>query len=304
MLNDIEKMDLIGQSLFIHYSKQYIIARETGRLDDNLSQTRALLYLFENDRSIFLRALESKRCFKKIELLNLEEVLYNAETDALTTKSWIDVQIGIPGKNFYQKYVKFQKYITTPAAGALCEKKLIRYKDLVCKLSKGKLRWIDNQSSTKTNVAPYWPTGFINGQVNLTEAKKRISDYFEEDSKATSSSPEDMIKFVQRTSYPGLFNFESEPKLSKCKERLALGQQAGKILAKYTVSVDNIKPDPDWTITTDINGELIVNQKFKGQVFLVPVKLTVSQGDYTEIGPIKFRHLAILDGIVYRFSAC
>ena len=70
------------------------------------------------------------------------------------------------------------------------------------------------------------------------------------------------------------------------------------------MSVENIEPDPDWIITSDINGELIVNQKFKGQVFLVPVKLSVSQGDNTEIGPIRFRHVAIIDGVVYRFSAC
>ena len=304
MLNDIKRIDSDGESLFAKYSELYMIARETGKLEDNLIQTRALLHLFENDRSIFFRALESRKCFTKIELSNLEEVLYNAETDALTVKSWIDAQIGIPGQNFYQKYVRFQKYITTPAAWALCGKKQEKYRNLVCKLYKGKLRWVDTQSSTKTNTEPTWPTGFINGQVNLDEAKKRISDYFEEDSKATSLSPEDMMKFVQKTSYPGLFDFKSEPKLTKCKERLELGQQAGKILAKYIVSVENIEPDPDWIITSGINGELIVNQKFKGQVFLVPVKLSVSQGDNTEIGPIRFRHVAIIDGVVYRFSAC
>jgi hypothetical protein len=304
MLQDIKTIDATGVKIFNQYTKDYSVARKSGTIDENLTQTRSLLELYENDRTLFLRALESKKCFTATEILNLEGSLANAEADAISVKSWLDVLIGIPGKKFYSSYLELPKYLAKPIAWNFCEKKGVKYKTLTCKTHEGKLRWVDSSYTPSETSTPGWPTDFIEGKVNLIEAKKRIRKYFEENSVVAGTNGAASVDFMKRTSYPGLFNFEAEPKLTACKDFAALQDKAGSFKIKYVLSEDNIKPDPDWVISDGSQGSLIVNQKFQGQVFSVPVRIEISQGDWSDPGTFAYRHVALIDGIVYRFSAC
>jgi hypothetical protein len=304
MLLDVKKIDIAGLKIFNQYSKEHTLARKTGLVEDNLNQTISLLELYENDRSLFLRALESKKCFTPTEIFNLEGTLANAEADAISVKSWIEVLTGIPGRRFYSGYSELPKYLSTPIAWNFCEKKGAKYKTLTCKTNAGKLRWIDISYSPNQPSTPSWPTDFIDGQVNLIEARKRIVEYFEENSIAASTNGAVSVEFMKRTSYPGLFNFEAEPKITACKDFAALQDRAGVVKIKYVVNLDGIKPDPDWVISDGSRGELIVNQKFTGQIFTVPVRIEISQGEFSDQGTFAFRRVAIINGAVYRFSGC
>jgi len=304
MLIDVKNLDASGLKIFNQYSKEHTLARKSGLMEDNLNQTRSLLELYENDRSIFLRALESKKCFTATEILNLEGSLANAEADAISVKSWLDVLTGIPGVKFYSSYLELPKYLAKPQAWNFCEKKGAKYKTLTCKTNQGKLRWVDVSYSPNEPSTPTWPTDFINGQVNLIEAKKRITKYFDENSIAAGTNGAASVEFMKRTSYPGLFNFDVEPKLTACKDFAILQDKAGAFKIKYVVNLDGIKPDPDWVISDGSKGELIVNQKFTGQIFSVPVRIEISQGDWSDPGTFAFRHIAIINGAVYRFSGC
>lgn len=304
MFLDVKKLDATGLKIFNQYSKEYTLARKSGLTEDNLNQTRSLLELYENDRSLFLRALESKKCFTPTEILNLEGSLANAEADAISVKSWIEVLTGIPGKKFYSSYLELPKYLAKPQAWNFCEKKGAKFKTLTCKTNQGKLRWVDASYSPNQPSTPSWPTDFIDGQVNMIEAKKRITAYFDENSIAAGATGTTSVEFMKRTSYPGLFNFDVEPKLTACKDFAALQDKAGAFKIKYVINLDGVKPDPDWVISDGSRGELIVNQKFKGQIFLVPVRIEISQGDWSDPGSFAFRHVAIINGSVYRFSGC
>ena len=304
MLQDIKNLDATGLKIFTQYSKEYSLARKTGLTADNLIQTRSLLELYENDRTLFLRALESKKCFSATEILNLEGSLANAEADAISVKSWIEVMTGIPGQKFYSSYLELPKYLAKPTAWNFCEKKGAKSKSLTCKTYQGKLRWVDAAYSPNQQSTPSWPTDFIDGQVNMIEAKKRILKYFEENSVVASTSGAVSVDFMKRSSYPGLFDFDAEPKITACRDFAALQDKAGSFKIKYVVSGENIKPDPDWVITDSSRGELIVNQKFKGQVFSLPVRIEISQGDWSDPGTFSYRHVALINGVVYRFSAC
>lgn len=304
MLIDIKNLDSTGKALFNQYAKDYESARKLGTTESNLLQTRSLLELYENDRSIFLRALEAKKCLTKTEIANLEESLANSQADALTVKSWIDVMTGIPGKKYYSGYLDLPKYLTTPQNWKLCEKKGSKYKTMVCKTYEGKLRWVNTIKSVETSTTPSWPTNFIDGQVNLIEAKSRITKYFEDNSIVAGTNGAASVDFMKRTAYPGLFNFDAEPKLTACRDFAALQDKAGALRIKYVVNLDEVKPDPDWVISDGSRGELIVNQKFNGQIFSIPVRIEISQGDWSDPGKFSFRHVAIIDGVVYRFSAC
>jgi hypothetical protein len=304
MLQDIKNLDATGLKIFTQYSKEYSLARKTGLTADNLIQTRSLLELYENDRALFLRALESKKCFTATEILNLEGSLANAEADAISVKSWIEVLTGIPGQKFYSSYLELPKYLAKPTAWNFCEKKGVKFKTLTCKTYQGKLRWVDVAYSPNQQSTPSWPTDFIDGQVNLIEAKKRIEKYFEENSIAASTNGAASVEFMKRTSYPGLFNFDVEPKLTACKDFAALQDSAGVVKIKYVVNMDGIKPDPDWVITDGSRGELIVNQKFAGQIFAVPVRIEITQGDFNDQGTFAFRRIAMIKGAAYRFSGC
>ncbi len=304
MLIDVENLDKTGLEIFKRYSYEYDLARKTGSTEDNIRQTRSLLELTENDRSLFMRALESKKCFTKTEILNLESPLANAEANSISLKSWIDVGTGIPGKKFYSSYLALPQFLKKPQAWNFCEKKGTKFKSLVCKTYQGKLRWVDESFSPDEPGTPSWPTDFIDGQVNMIEAKKRISEYYEENSIVASTSGAASVEFMKRTSYPGLFDFDAEPKLTACREFAALQDKAGKVKIKYVVNLDAIKPDPDWVIPDSSKGELIVNRKFAGQIFSVPVRIEISQGDWSDPGSFAFRRLAIINGLVYRFSGC
>ena len=304
MLLDVKNLDSSGLKIFNQYSKEYALARKSGLTEDNLNQTRSLLELYENDRSLFLRALDSKKCFTPTEILNLEGSLANAEADAISVKSWIEVLTGIPGKKFYSSYLELPKYLSKPIAWNFCEKKGAKYKTLTCKTNAGKLRWVDVSYSPNEPSTPSWPTDFIDGQVNMIEAKKRILKYFEENSVVASTSGAVSVDFMKRSSYPGLFDFDAEPKLTACRDFAVLQDKAGSFKIKYVVSEENIKPDPDWVITDSSKGELIVNQKFKGQVFSLPVRIEISQGDWSDPGKFSYRHVALINGVVYRFSGC
>lgn len=304
LLVDIKQLDSSGRKLFSQYSKLYAVARETNTQNANIDQTRALLELLENNRSSFLRALESQKCFGKTELLNLRETLENINSDTGTVKSWLDAQIGIPGRNFYLEYVDLPKYITTPQAFHFCASKGAKFRELVCKIYNGKLRWISSKFPPESNREITWPTGFIEGQVNLIEAKNRIIKYFDENSKVFSASGEEAVEFMKRTSYPGLFDFNSDQMLNKCREYRDLQENARPIRVKYYVSTEDIKPNPDFIIVDGSQGQKILNTKFSGQVFLVPVRLEFNKGDVSDPGIAQIRRLAIIDGDVYRFSAC
>ena len=149
-----------------------------------------------------------------------------------------------------------------------------------------------------------WPSDFIEGKVNLIEAKKRIVKYFEENSTVASTSGAASVEFFKRTSYPGLFDFNKEPKLSACKDFAALQDKASGYKIKYVANIDGIKPDQEWVLTDASRGELIINQKFNGQVFAVPVRIESSQNEWNDPGTWQVRHVAILGGEVFRFSAC
>jgi hypothetical protein len=304
MLLDVKSLDASGFKLFKRYSKDYELARKSGSVEANLLQTRSLLELYENDRSVFLRALESKKCFTKTEIMNLEGSLANAEADAISVKSWIDALIGIPGKKFYSGYVELPKFLAEPSPWNFCDKKGAKSKSLTCKSHKGKLRWVDNSYNASEPGEASWPTDFIDGYVNMIEARKRIAKYFEENSVVAGANGAASVEFMKRTSYPGLFQFDTEPKLSACKDFQDLQDKAGAFRIKFVVSLDAVKPDPDWVISDGSRGELIVNRKFKGQVFSVPVRTEISQGDWSDPGSISYRHVTIIDGSVYRFSAC
>jgi len=304
MLNDIKQLDSSGRNLFQQYSKSYSAARDSGSQVANIVQTRALLELLENDRSTFLRALESPKCFNKTELLNLKETLKNTSDDARTVKSWLDVQLGIPGRNFYQRYIEFSKYITTPSAFSYCPKAGQKYKDLICRMTNGELRWQNREFSINSSRDVTWPTGFIDNQVNLIEAISRIVKYFEENSRVFSSSGIEAVEFMKSTSYPNLFDFNSDQMIKKCNDYIVLQDAARPIRVKFNVSVEGIKPDPDFVIVDGAQGQRILNTKFSGQVFSVPVRLEVNKDEISDPGTVLIRRVAIINGLVHRFSVC
>ncbi len=304
LLIDINRLDSLGKKIHSKYSKEYLVARKSNSQIENVIQTRSLLELYENDRSLFLRALENRKCFTKTELLNLEESLRNIDSDSAVVKSWLDAKIGIPGRNFYQSYLELPKFLATPQEWQHCEKRSKKYKDLICNLYNGKLRWISSKISVDSAQEVTWPTGFIEGQVNLIEAKIRIVNYFDENSRVFSSSGEEAVDFMKKTSYPGLFDFDSEPMISQCREFKDLQDRARPILVKYSVSVEGVKPDPNFVIADGSRGQQILNTELGGQVFSVPVRLEVSKGDYSEPGSVFIRRISIINGDVYRMSAC
>ena len=304
MLIDVKKIDSVGMKLWSNYSRDYGVARKSELTEDNLIQTRTLLELYENDRTLFLRALESRKCFTSTEINNLKMFLNNTTADAVSVKSWIDVGLGIPGKKFYSSYIELPKYLSQPMSWNYCEKKGAKYKTLTCKTYEGKLRWVEAGFNPKNVGEPTWPTDYIDGKVNLIEAKKRIAKYYEDNSTAFNTNSSAALDFMRRTSYPGLFNFDIDPKLTACKDFAALQDKASAFKVKFVTLKENIKPDQDWVIPDGTHGELIVNQKFKGQVFVVPLRAEISQGDWSDPGTFGNRHVAIIDGDVYRFSAC
>lgn len=304
LLIDISRLDSLGKRIHNKYSKEYLLARKSNSQTENVIQTRTLLELYENDRSLFLRALENRKCFTKTELLNLEESLRNIDSYSTVVKSWLDAKIGLPGRNFYQSYLELPKFLATPQEWQHCERRSKKYKDLICNLYNGKLRWVSSKIPVDSAQEVTWPTGFIEGQVNLIEAKIRIVNYFDENSRVFSSSGEEAVDFMKKTSYPGLFDFNSEPMITQCTEYKNLQDRARPILVKYFVSVEEVKPDPDFVIVDGSRGQQILNTKLGGQVFSVPVRLEISKGDYSEPGSVFIRRISIINGDVYRISAC
>ena len=303
MLISIAKLDE-GQKLNLSsYSQKYKKARESQTVEDNLSQTRALLELFESDRTIYLLALENKKCFSTTELKNIEVALKNTTDDAETVRNWIYVKTGIPGKNFYDKYVPFAKSITTPVALSLCPKLGKKFQTLTCVNRKGKLLWIDS-ANPSGNYESYWPTDFIDGYVNWRGAANRIYEFLEKLSVASSTDGLTSVQFQKDRAYPGLFDFNSEPKLSACQKFIDLQNNAGKLEVKYTADFSSLIPDSEWRIEKSSNGELLVNQKLTGQIFSVLLKVDVSQGTFVSKGEYSTKRFALIKGEVYRFSAC
>jgi hypothetical protein len=303
MLANIAKLDERQRIAFSSYSQKYRKARETNNTEDNLLQTRALLELFENDRSIYLLALENKKCFSRTEVKNTEVALKNTTDDAETVRSWIFVKTGIPGKNFYNKYVPFAKSITTPMALSVCPKLGQKFKTLTCKNQNGKLLWIDS-ANPSGDYESYWPTDFIDGYVNWRGAANRIYEFLEKLSIASSTDGSTSVQFQKASSYPGLFDFNAEPKLSACQKFIDLQNNAGKIDVKYTADFSSLIPDPDWKVENSPNGELLVNQKLSGQIFSVLLKVDISQGTFVSKGEYSTKRFGLINGAVYRFSAC
>jgi len=303
MLTTIAKMDIKQKSALSSYSQKYKAARESKNIEDNMSQTRALLELFENDRTIFLLALENKKCFSKTEIENLEIALKNTTDDAETVRNWLYVKIGIPGKNFYSSYIPFAKDITTPRVLSPCPKLGQKFKTLTCKKKNGKLIWIDS-ANPSGEYASYWPTDFIDGFVNWRGAADRVYKFFDQLSVAVSTDGPTSVQFQKDHVYPGLFDFNSEPKLSSCQKFSEAQSNVGKIEIKYTADISSLIPDPDWQIVSAPNGELLINQKFTGQIFSVLLKVDISQGTFVSNGTYSIKHIAIINGEVYRFSAC
>jgi hypothetical protein len=303
MLKNISKLDEKQKSAFSSYSQKYKIARESKSIEDNMSQTRALLELFENDRTIFLLALENKKCFSKTEIENLEIALKNTTDDAETVRNWIYVKIGIPGKNFYSSYIPFAKDITTPRVLSSCPKLGQKFKTLTCKKKNGELIWIDSANPIG-KYESWWPTDFIDGYVNWREAADRLYEFLEQLSLASSTDGPTSVQFQKDRAYPGLFDFNSEPKLSACQKFIDLQNNAGKLDVKYTADFSSLISDPEWKIESSPNGELLTNQKFKGQIFSVLLKVDITQGAFVNNGTYSIKHIAIINGEVYRFSAC
>ena len=303
MLSEMAKFDLKQSKALSSYTQKYKTARETKNVDDNLAQTRALLELYENGRSIYLLALENKPCFSKTEIENLNVALKNFSDDAETVRNWIDIKIGIPGKNFYNKYVPFAKSITTPMVLSACPKLGQKYKTLTCKIKNGELTWIDS-AKPSGEYGIYWPTDFIDGYVNWRGAADRVSKFFEQLSVAASTDGPTSFKFQKDHTYPGLFDFTSEPKLSACQKFIDAQGNVGKIDVKYTADISSLIPDPEWIIKTATNGELLLNQKLEGQIFSVLLKVDITQGTFVSNGSYSIKRIAIINGEVYRFSSC
>jgi hypothetical protein len=303
MLTSIAKLDERQKIALSSYSQKYKKARESKSIEDNLSQTRALLELFENDRTIYLLALENRKCFSKTEIKNTEVALKNTTDDAETVRSWIHVKMGIPGKNFYKKYVPFAKSITTPMVLSICPKLGQKFQTLTCKNQKGKLLWIDS-ANPSGDYESYWPTDFIDGYVNWRGAANRIYEFLEQFSIASSTDGSTSVQFQKDRAYPGLFDFNSEPKLSTCQKFIDLQNNAGKLDVKYTADFSSLIPDLEWKIESSPNGELLANQKLSGQIFSVLLKVDVTQGTFVSKGDYSTKRFAIINGQVYRFSAC
>ena len=303
MLATISKWDTKQANALSKYSAKYKIARQTNQVSDNMEQTRALLELLENDRTIYLLALESPKCFSKAELDNIKIGLKNTTDDAETIRSWIYVGIGIPGKNYYTRYVPFAKYLTTPLVLATCDKSGAKYKTLTCKTKGGKLVWIDSVKPDG-NYEVYWPTDFIDGKSNWRDAANRVDSFFQALSNAASSDGVTSIQFQKDHSYPGLFDFNSEPKLSACQKFIDAQNNVGKLDVKYTADISRLTPDPEWIIQSNANGELLANQPLAGQIFSVPIKVDFTQGTTSIPGTYSIKHIALINGVVYKFSAC
>jgi hypothetical protein len=285
------------------YLESYKIARKTQVVTDNLIQTRLLLELYENDRTIYLLALDNPKCFSKTELKNINTGLKNITNDADTVRSWIFAEIGIPGRNYYDTYVPFTKYLTTPQVLTACIKAGLKYKTLTCKLKDGNLVWIDSVKPSG-EYGVYWPIDFIEGKSNWRDAAKRIDDFYKAFSVALSADGKTVIQFQKDHSYPGLFDFNSEPMLSACQKLSDAQDNVGALQVKFTVDISRLLPDPKWVIETSSNGELLVNQPLKGQIFTVPVKSDFTAGTLSIPGNFSNKHFALIDGFVYKFSAC
>jgi hypothetical protein len=188
MITEIDTWDKKRISELAEYSSKYKKARGTNLVEDNMDQTRALLELYENDRSISLRALEDKTCFSPTELKIINNILKNSTYDAETVKNWLDVLIGIPGKKYYGSYLNFIKDVTTPKPTYPCAKSGTKYKKLICKLKDGNLAWTDSVKPISSETVTSWPTDYIDGKVNWREAAKRITEFFKELSAASSTS--------------------------------------------------------------------------------------------------------------------
>ena len=303
MLAPISKLDSTQLKTKARYAANYKTARTTNLVADNMLQTRALLELYENDRTIYLLALENPKCFSKAELENINIGLKNTSDDAETIRSWIFVGIGIPGKNFYETYVPFAKYLTTPLVLAACEKAGLKYKTMTCRLKDGHLIWIDSVKPSG-DYGVYWPTDFIEGKSNWRDAAKRVDEFFLAFSTAVSTDGKTGIQFQKDHSYPGLFDFNAEPKLSACQKFIDAQNNVGALQVKYTADISRLNPDPNWIIETNPNGELLANQPLAGQIFSVPVKVDMTVGTTSIPGTYSTKHIALINGVVYRFSAC
>ena len=303
MLASISKLDSAQIKTKALYTTNYKIARKSNLVTDNMLQTRALLELYENERTIYLLALDNPKCFSKAELKNITIGLKNTTDDAETIRSWIFVEIGIPGKNFYETYTPFAKYLTTPLVLAACEKVGLKYKTMTCTLKDGNIIWIDSVKPSG-DYGVYWPTDFIEGKSNWRDAAKRVNDFFARFSTAASTDGITGIQFQKDNSYPGLFDFNVEPKLTACQKFIEAQNKVGLIQFKYTADISRLIPDPNWVLETNPNGELLANKPLAGQIFSVPIKVDMTIGTTTIPGNYSTKHIALINGSVYRFSAC
>jgi len=306
-MQEASLLDLKTKTAWNLYQKSLTAAKKTKQLGDNLIQTSNLLKTLEADRTLFFFLLNTKTCISSSERKNIQFDLERYTERADIVRSWIEAEIGIPPYNFYKSFINWKSNLEMPRAFYFCEKKGVQKNGFECYNSPDGLYWKSIKeipSNTKENLTPEIDD-FIDGKVSLYGAKVLAKKLYEEVTLSFSESPMKAFESIKKLAYPGLFNFNSEKMLVSCKLWTEGSLKPGSYSITYVPDLNQFRPDPGFTIKDDSGGHLILNQTFKGQVFVSPVTVEFREGGQLVADPIiRDLRVAVLDGSMYRFSGC
>jgi hypothetical protein len=306
-VQEANRLDTKTKKQWNLYQKSLTLAIKTELPSDNIAQTSNLLKTLESDRSLFLFLLNTNKCISSSERKNIQWDLERYTERTFIVRSWIEAEIGIPPYNFYKSFINWKLNLEKPSSGYFCEKKGIKKDGFECNEFPDGLFWkYIKEKPTKTEEKPSQEIDdFIDGKVSLYGARVLAKKLYEELTLNFSESPMRAYETIKKTAYPGLFDFNSEKTLVLCKLWTEGTLEPGSYSITFFPSLEQLKPDPGFTIKDDSGGVLLLNQKFKGQVFVLPVTVEFKEKGLLVADPIvRDRRVAVLDGIMYQFSGC
>jgi hypothetical protein len=307
ILQEANRLDANTKNRWTVYQKSLKLAKKTNMVEDNLKQTSNLLKTLESDRSLFIFLLNSKNCISSSERKNIQWDLQGYTERSQIVLSWIETEIGIPPFNYYNSFIDWKRNLEEPKSGYFCERKGLKKEGFECQQFPDGLFWksIKEASVKKQENSSMELSDFIDGKVSLYGAKTLAKKLYEEVTVNFSQSPMKAYESIKKLAYPGLYDFNSARTSESCKIWTEATLVPGSYSITFTPDLERMRPDPGFTIKDDSGGQLIINQTFKGQVFVSPVTIQFREGERLVGDPIvRDLRVAVVDGIMYRFAGC
>ena len=307
ILQEANRLDAKTKNRWLLYQKSLKLAKKTNKVEDNLKQTSNLLKTLESDRSLFIFLLNSKNCISSSERKNIQWDLQRYSERSQIVLSWIETEIGIPPFDYYSSFIDWKRNLEEPKSGYFCERKALKKEGFECQQFPDGLFWKSTKEAPveKQENSSIELNDFIDGKVSLYGAKVLAKKLYEEVTLNFSESPMKAYETIKKFAYPGLYDFDSARTSESCKIWTDATLVPGSYSITFTPNLERMRPDPGFTIKDDSGGQLILNQTFKGQVFVSPVTIEFREGERLVGDPIvRDLRVAVLDGIMYRFAGC